>query len=339
VGRNLVLTAHDEIVGIDLDREAPPLRSLLTLDADIEASVRQLDTDGGRPKEATISGFIPWHLFPAGHAAATQWLHHLLPLVGERLRERVRVAPIDDAISLLDVFREDTSPGTEQALLELLRRTISPPTTDSARLRLAVAGAFSSAKLPPDTADTLADSMVEWMAVMRPEWLAARGGSDRCDEPRSFKRSCAAMQAIVESRNLLERASSRAGPLARFRSALGAPPRGCAPSEDDRARVAVVAHLIELSPHRSLVRAPGAACVQVATLGGRVTADTSARSRKGDWLVVEAPRVPHGADAAVTRLVPYAWEGDGHAGSGGEFIVKNVDGVWRVVDETASWIE
>jgi hypothetical protein len=336
VGRTLVLASYEELLGIDLDREAAPLRSLLTLDADVEASVRQLRTE---PKEGATSGFLPWHVYPAGRRAATQWLHHLLPLVGERLLERLRTASIDDAILLLDVFRGDASPRTGQALLELLHRTIAAPTTDNARLRLAVADAFSGSTLPPDVADGLAGSMVEWVTAMRPEWLAARDGSGGCGAALSLKRSCVAMQAVVESRNLLERASGGAGPLSRFRAALGSPPVGCAPSVEDRARAAVVAHLIELYPRRELVRAPGATCVQVSTLAGRVTADTSVRPRKGDWLVVEASHVVRGADPAVTRVVGYAWEDGGHGSSGGEFVVKNVDGVWRVVDEASSWIE
>jgi hypothetical protein len=334
-GRTLVLTAHDETLGIDLDREAPPLRSLLSLDADVEASLRELDTPSGTPPVATISGFIPLHVYPAGRTAATAWLHRLLPLAGDRLRLRLRTAPPGEAIPLLDVFRDDTGSQTAQALVELLRPTMGPPTVDTARLRYAVANAIS-VTLSPEMAGQLADSMVEWLAAMRQEWLRPHALQD-CGDPPSRKLACATMEAITESRNLLERASAQAGPLARFRSALapGQARSTCVPSEEDQARAAAVSHLIEMDPVVSLVSAPGARCVQVATLAGRVTADTSGRPSKKQQLIIEAPR---SSDAAM-RTVPYEWSEDGDASSGGELVVKKVDGLWRVVGQASSWIE
>jgi outer membrane protein assembly factor BamB len=347
-GRTLVITAHDETVGIDLDHEAPPLRSLLSLDGDVTLSLRELDTPYGPPPAATVSGFIPVHLFPAGRTASTQWLHRLLPLVGDRLLLRVRIAPPEEAIPLLDVFRNDTAPQTAQALGDLLRRTMAPPSLDLARLRYAVANAISFT-LPPETASRLADSMIEWAAALRPEWLRPHALED-CDDPPSRKKACATLEAIAESRNLLERASAQAAPLARFRSALATSPVGstCVASEDDRARAAVLSHLLELQTVASLAAAPGAGCVEAVTLTGRVTADTSGRPSKRQLLLIQAPHSPTasaappgetGLAAASARLVPYMWSEDGHGSSGGEFLVKKVDGLWRVVDEAGSWIE
>jgi hypothetical protein len=347
-GRTLVVTAHDETLGIDLDHEAPPLRSLLSLDADVAASLRELDTSTGRPPSATVSGFIPLHVYPAGRTAATQWLHRLLPLVGDRLLLRLRSAPPDEAIALLDVFHGDTGPQTAQTLGELLRRTMAPPSVDLARLRYATANAIS-VTLSPETASKLADSMIEWVAAMRQEWLHPHALKD-CGVPPSRKMACATMEAITESRNLLERASAQAGPLARFRSALasGSVRSTCVASEEDRARAAVLSHLLEMDTVASFVSAPGAGCVEAVTLAGRVIADTSRRRSKRPLLLIEAPRSPGasaalpgepGLDAASARLVPYVWSEDGHGSSGGEFIVKKVDDLWRVVGEADFWIE
>jgi hypothetical protein len=206
--------------------------------------------------------------------------------------------------------------------------------------------------LPPPVADQLAGSMVEWLAAMRPKWLRPHA-LEGCDEIPSRQVSCATRQAIVESRNLLERASAQAGPLARFRSALaaGSSRSTCVPSEEDAARAAVLAHLVEMDTVTSFVRAPGAGCVQAATLApqGWVTADTSGRPSKRDSLLIETPRSPRASearrpgetdpDAASTRIVRYGWYEDGQASSGGDLVVKKVDGVWRVVGEMSSWID
>jgi hypothetical protein len=348
-GRTLVLTAHDETVGIDLDRDAPPLRTLLTLDADVDLSLHELDAPTDKPSAATISGFIPWHVYPSGRAAAAQWLHRLLPLVEDRLLARLRAAPADEAVPLLDVFQGETAPQTAQTLVELLRRTMAAPSVDAARLRYAVADAITL-PLPVDVADLLASSMIDWLSALRHEWARPHALED-CDEYPSRKVSCATMQAMVESRNLLERASRQAGPLMRFRAALagGSARPTCVPSDEDGARAAVLSHVMEMNTAASLVSAPGATCVQAVTLAGRVTADTRTRPPRGGALLIEAPRTPGAIDArphgepaspaTSTRLVQYAWVEDGHGSSGGDFLVKKIDGLWRVVGEPSSWIE
>jgi hypothetical protein len=191
--------------------------------------------------------------------------------------------------------------------------------------------------------------MIEWVAVTRHEWLRPHALED-CGVPPSRKRVCATMEAITESRNLLERACAQAGPLARFRAALATSSARstCVPSEDDRARAAVLSHLLEMQTAALFVSAPGAGCVEAVTLAGRVTADTSGRPSKKMLLLIEAPRSAGagaaqagetGLNAASARVVPYAWSDDGDESSGGEFIVEKVDDLWRVVGEAGSWIE
>jgi hypothetical protein len=98
----------------------------------------------------------------------------------------------------------------------------------------------------------------------------------------------------------------------------------------------------------SFVSAPGAGCVQALTLAGLVTADTSGRPSKREMLRIDAPRPANASDvparsepewdAAPTRIVSYGHYEGGRGSSGGAFIVKKVDGLWRVIEQASFWI-
>jgi hypothetical protein len=97
------------------------------------------------------------------------------------------------------------------------------------------------------------------------------------------------------------------------------------------------------------VSAPGASCLQAVTLRGLVTADTGGRPAKGDVLVIEKPRPAANVvarrgesewDSAPVLIVPYEYDDeDGQPSSGGEFVVKKVDGLWRVVGGGGGWMD
>jgi hypothetical protein len=242
----------------------------------------------------------------------------------------------------------DTGPQTPRVCEALLRRSMGPPTLENARLRYAVATSMALHLSPPlsaDAAGRLAGSMIEWLAAMRTEWLRP-GSREGCGAPPGSTIPCETAYAITASRDLLERASVNGAPLARFRAAIAADssPRTCVPSEEDQARAAALAHEIETDVRPEFfVSAPGAGCVQVATIAGLVTANTSTRPSQRKMLRVDEPRLPNADeglkrgeaawDEAPARVVQVGlYEGGGEYWSR-ELVVKKVGGLWRVIGE------
>ena len=355
----LILGAHDETVVMRLDRETPPLRSRLPLEADVAQSIGELGEPLGRPPEATTSGHIPPHLYPAGANAARQWLAHLGPLALPTLETIVREGTLAEAAMVVPVFARQEGEAKERIVRMGLERSLATePTLEAARLRAQTAKAYGGQPLSPRLATALANGTIGWLRHARQHrWLnvekwrgCGRGGA--AEGSPECERMTATHEALVATRNLLERSATSSVPLRRLREELAGdqshPNAGCEADDAAAARAAVLSHLFEfwLAPPAEEVLAPGLGCAPVMTLAGPVTIrDAEKAESRPFWSIGpaheprEAPetRGAAWADAPILE-VSYEWYSGPLAAEGGSFLVGKIDGMWRVVSGGTRWV-
>lgn len=302
----LIARSSDRVVAVDWSREAPPIRSQLSLEDDVERTLRVLTIphpDHGDPYADTS-----W-AFPTSADSAQEWLTRLAPMVpdiGARARSRMALLPLEEAVTLLPAL--GSRGASDTARLELLARSWGPPADARAMTRIEVARRLEGA-LPPPLANALACETIEWLELARAMPAEATADVERATRSGQLE------AAIAAGRDLLERASSDGAPLAAVRDAIvrGRVPalRDCVPNEDDAVLEAAIRHSVELTGARYPVQAPGAPCVRVDTIEGPISIAPVVAERPFDRFELdtrtdlEAP--PQHGDADRHR----AWIGEG----------------------------
>lgn len=153
---------------------------------------------------------------------------------------------------------------------------------------------------------------------------------------------------------MLERADDSGLGLQRVRRAIAAhggsaddSPIPCEMSDDDAARVAMLAEFFELSlepPH--YINAPGASCIRVNTLGGWLDVDYADEPTKTPYVQVSAPepvdyeshRGDPQWDDAPTVAISYSFYSGSLSAEGGTYFLKKIGGIWRVIAGGSRWV-
>lgn len=352
-GNVAYLGTETETVAVDLDREGPSLRDALSLEDDIRRSIGELASERLRPPPGTDP--VPYDRFPMGRIAAREWLMRLGPLARPTLAEIGLHGPIEEAATVASALS-----GAKPTLIEaLLRRSFAAvPDKAHADLLMATAQVVGIGGLRPPIAEELAANAVAWIHHAREEdWLAPRalGWCRRRPETANCQEVQSMHAALQSTRDLLERGSSSAEPLRRFRRALfegSLPSLRCTPSDDDAARLAVIAHRSELELRSSQALVSGIECAPpVPTLHGAIQAQPSeAEMEEGPAWRLEVSNIP---DADPIPVESETWASapmrfvveeqilispdlayrDSHRRG---FVVFKVDGLWRVVGQRAA---
>lgn len=351
-GERLVLGAHDAVVGIDLSHEAPPIRSVLTLEEDVRRSAEELVR---AEREAVDRRFanVPTYAYPLGHEAIA-WLRRLGPLAAPTLRSMLVDASIEDAASLVPAVGLDESAESQAQVTATLRRTYAmPPTADLTRLRVATLRALRPS-LPPDVATELVTQTVEWLEFLREEgWLSA-DAIGRCEaDPPGCELAQGTYAAVRSAHAALERTSEDPAPIEALRRAVrtgvATAPSSCQPSETDLVLNAALTHEFLFDALDSgHVIVPEGSCVELVTAAGRVTLDDGPGPHAAPFVSLSAPVQvsvsgnPSDSDPtwsqAPTYTVTIVWDGGPLRAQGGVFTVKKVGGMWRVVEYASTWV-
>lgn len=336
-GSTLYATDCSGTSAVPLTGEDPPLRSRLSLRADIERSIRVLAGD-----EVPASCQTPLDLdeHPQTPGRARAWLGRLGALAIPSLTNVIQDGSLAEATRVVLALALMEEPFAAPPLALALERTLTRPDSDARDLRRAAARAFPHASLDDRLASALARSAVSWLQA---------AGSLRCDysEPdNACMEQARIMDAVVATRDLLERASIRAAPLHRLRDALADThsAASCPADDDDDARRAVLRHLAEFGSPVPIV-AEGLQCSTVIGVDGPLTAldapidDFSIEIGPSSPAEGEGPTWSDGPwNEAPRRLVRLGGANDAWRDLGHDVVVVKVDGLWRTIVRRQSWL-
>ena len=322
---------------VPLAAEDPPLRSYLSLRADIDRSIRALARD-----EVPDSCRAPLDLdeYPQTPSRARAWLGRLGALAIPSLTDVIQEGSLTEATRVALALGLMDEPVAAPPLALALERTLTHADSDAVDLRRAAARAFPHASLDDRLAGALARSAVSWLHA---------AGSLRCvySEPANHcMEQARIMDAVVETRDLLERASIRAAPLHRLRDALAdthsAP--ACPADDDADARRAVLRHLAEFGSPVPIV-AEGLQCSTVIGVDGPLTPldapidDFSIELGPSSPTEGEGPTWSDGPwNEAPRRLVRLGGANDAWRDLSRDVVVVKVDGLWRTIVRRQSWL-
>ncbi|MEM1414503.1 MAG: PQQ-binding-like beta-propeller repeat protein [Myxococcota bacterium] len=349
-GPLLALGGGEGVVVTRVDREAPAIRTHLSLAEDLRRSIDTLlsGTLDGRLEE----GF-EHALYPPSADHASLWLGRLGSLANGALAEVIRGDDVAHATRALFALR----PGEERDLVaETLRRHLdAPPTSELGSVIEAAGVAHGFRPLDPALAERLADAAIGWLREARRLYGGTRRLRQDCHQNREPR--CNALRGLLLNvrvvRNLLARTATDPAPWRRLGDAIRRPARTrCTPNDAERATAAALAYLLELDLDEPLpqVFAEGRPCVHAATLRGHVRARDEPPTREFPQLVLEA-REPTTAAAVVASewhihalqwgdpawdTAPLFWIPYRLAGARTKLLVAKVGDAWRVVAEAGT---
>jgi hypothetical protein len=324
------LIGNDEVLALDLSREAPPLRERETLAADFERSLVRLATHRG----PTLVG----EAYPGSSSDADWWLTRIALLMSDARIAQLAGAPPEQRAFVPTILAGDSRPRT-RALVARMLAGGAMPTIELGEQRIAEVSALR-APLAPEVGNRLADATILWI-----EWLGAlnaRGWERRDPDSAIGGLESMTVAFVRESRDALERLSLDAAPANRVHAAiarLGQPAAipQCEAAQADLAMEAALRTLLEFRPAPAHVTLPDDACVRLpawvrrgvdsSQFGLQPTADLQ-------WTPVGFPAI----DDAERRTFTWSSSTGPLDGEGGRVVVARVRGAWRTVLVTNEWL-
>ena len=256
-------------------------------------------------------------------------------LSGE-LRETVAAAPIDAVDEA--VARLPESLRTAGLELELERAAVPVPTDEHVALMASGAHEYPLRPLPEELARLLGATASAWVRFGRAQrwWTgpSACWPADTCALEERTRR------ALIELRELLERASTRAEPLLELRAALRSDGPACSPESLEEPLLAAIQHMAELQWVD--VGNDIGGCDVLHTLYGETPLGREPRNGKHlrvfdtDEVVRLGPWGDPAWDEAPSRVVSFHRD-DVTCTAGGPLALLQVDGLWRVVGRAGPW--